>query len=169
VRTPDDRCADVPQAGDHAGGLRIVQKHDVVGADARRQQLCVGGAATLVDGALGIAQRTAVARVAVQAVVQALGQREELRVARHHHPACVETGATHVTDQRAQHLGDAAASSRVDVPERPLIQQLAAARDRALEPCQALGRKHLAEPIGIRNRSGSSSVTGTSSKGMPRV
>ena len=66
----------------------------------------------LVDGALGLAQRPAVARRPVQAVVQALGEAEELGVAVDDHPAGVDAGAAHVADQRAQHLGDAAAVTR---------------------------------------------------------
>ena len=81
MRAPDDGHALLDQRPDHARGLGIVQEDDVARAYALRQQVGVLGGDALVDGALGVAQRPAVARVAVQAIVQALGDAEELGVA----------------------------------------------------------------------------------------
>ena len=153
MRAPDDGHALLDQRRDHAGGLRIVQEDDVARPYALRQQLGVLGGDALVDGALGLAQRPAVARVAVQAVVQALGDAEELGVAADGDPSRVDADAAHVADQRAQHLGDAAAvSGGVHVPERPPVQQLAPAGHRVLELRQALGREDVAEALGIERR-----------------
>ena len=66
--------------GQHAGGLRVVEDHDVARPDHLRSSAArVGRAPALVDGALRLAQRPAVAGDAVEAVVQALGDAEELR------------------------------------------------------------------------------------------
>ena len=151
VRAPDDRHPRLEQPRDHAGRLRIVQQHDVRGANALGHQLGVGGAAALVDGALGLAQRSAVAIVSVQPVVQALCDAEELGVALDHDPARIDPTAARVADQRAQHLGDAAAvGGRVDVPERPRLEQLAPAGQRVLEGRERVGGEHGAQTLGVQ-------------------
>ena len=123
------------------------------GRYALRQQVGVLGGDALVDGALGLAQRPAVAGVAVQAVVQALGDAEELGVAADGDPSRVDADAAHVADERAQHLGDAAAmSGGVHVPERPPVQQLTPAGHRVLELRQAVGGKDVAEARRIERR-----------------
>ena len=73
-------------------------------------------------------------------------------------PAGVDPGAAHVADQRAQHLGDAAAAGgRVDVPERASCQQLAPAIDRQPEALE----RFLAA-ITSSKRSGASVASSTS-------
>ena len=154
MRAPDDRHAHVdaaarpcPRSAGRAGGRRRRRSTRWASSSA----LLRGDA--LVGGALGVAERPAVAGEAVQAVVQALGDVEELRVARDRHPARVEAGAAHVADQRPQHLRHAAAvRGGVDVPEGPPFQQLAPARDRMLEIRQALGREDVAEALGVERR-----------------
>ena len=85
---------------------------------------------------------------AVEAVVQSLRDAEELGVALHDDPAHVQPRAADVADQRAQHLGHATAEGgRVDGPQRAVAEQLAAARDRALEAGEALGREHAGEAL----------------------
>ena len=127
-----------------------MQQHDVAGAHALREQVGMLGGDGLVDGALGVAQRAAVAGEAVQAVVQALGDAEEVLVAADGHPARVDLHAARVADQGAQHLGHpAAVRSGVDVPEDAIRQQLASARDRVLELRQALRREDVAEALGV--------------------
>ena len=151
VCAPDDRHPGLEQSRDHAGRLRIVQQHDVRGADAPRQQLGVGGAGALIGGALGLGQRAAVAVVSVEPVVQALRDAEELAVALDHYPACVTPTACRVADQRAQHLGDAAAvGGRVDVPERPRVEQLAPPGERVFEGRKRLGSEHAAQALGVQ-------------------
>ena len=151
VRSPDHRRTRVEQPRDHAGRLRIVQQHDVRGANALRQQLGVRGACALVGGALGLAQPAAVALVSVQPVVQALGDAEELTVARRSPPSARRPTAARVADQRAQHLGDAAAvGGRVDVPQRPRLEQLAPAGERVFEGRERVGREHTAQALGVQ-------------------
>ena len=105
------------------------------------------GAAALVDRALGSPERPP-SSGAVEAVVEALGDAEEVGVAVDHDPARVEPGAADVADQRAQHLGDAAAvRGRVDGPERPAGEQFPAARDGVLEARQPVRREHAAEAL----------------------
>jgi hypothetical protein len=123
-----------------------VQQHDVRRRHARGELLARGGGDPLVDAALGLAERPAVARVAVQPVVNALGEVEEVRLAVHHDPAGVDSGALRVADQRAQHLGDAAAEcGRVDVPEDTTAQQLVPAGERLTECIHPVGGEDLAE------------------------
>ena len=132
-----------------------MQEHDIGRRHALGEQLGVLGGDALVGGTLGIAQRPAVAAVAVQAVVQALGDVEELRVAADRHPAPVDADTAHVADQRAQHLGDPAAMrGGVDVPEGPPFEQLAPACHRVLEVRQALGCEDLPEALGVKRRDG---------------
>ena len=153
VRAPDDGHARLDQRRDHAGGLGVVQQHDVAGPHALREQVGVLGRDGLVDGPLGVAQRAAVAGEAVQAVVQALGDAEEVLVAADRHPARVDLHAARVADQRAQHLGDpATVRGGVDVPEDAIGQQLAPVRDRLLELRQALRREDVTEALGIQRR-----------------
>ena len=118
-------------------------------------------ATALVGGPLRLAQRTAVAVVSVESVVQALGDAEELGIAPDHQPSRIAPAAARVADQRTQHLRDAAAlGGRVDVPERSRVQQLAPAREGVLERRECLGCEQR------RKRSGSSGGTATSSRPM---
>ena len=140
-------------AGSMPGGLGVVEDHDVAGPHRLGERLRVGLAAALVGGALRVAQRPAVAREAVEPVVQALGDAEELGIALGDDPAAVEPGAAHVADQRAQHLGDAAAErGRVDVPDRAGAEQRVRGRDGLLELREALAGQHLGEPLRAQRR-----------------
>ena len=73
---------------------------------ARRARELLGGAASvsLVDRALGVPERPPSPARAVEAVVDALGDREELRVALDHDPAGVDARAPRVGEQRLQQL-----------------------------------------------------------------
>jgi hypothetical protein len=74
-------------------------------------------------------------------------------VAGHDEPAGVDAGPARVADQRAQHLRDAAAARRrVHVPERPAVEQLTPAFDRALEAGDGVTADHLAEPLRRQRR-----------------
>ena len=155
VRAPDDRHPCLEQPRDHAGRLRIVQQHDVRGTNALRHQLDVVLAAALVGGTLGLAQRTSIACVSVQPVVQALGYAEELGVACDRYPARITPAAARVSDQRAQHLGDAATlGGRVDVPERPRLEQLAPAAERVLEARERVGSEHVSQALRVERSDG---------------
>ena len=84
----------------------------------------VRGEHQLVAGPLGVAERTAVAGVAVQQVVQPLGDGEELGVAVEHEPPVLDVRPRAVGEQRLQHLGDApAVRGGVDVPDRAIAER----------------------------------------------
>ena len=67
---------------------------------------------------------SAVPRCPVKAVVQTLGDGEELRISLNHHPAGIDPSVVGVADKEVQHLGDASAGSRgVHVPESPTMHR----------------------------------------------
>ena len=118
----------------HAGRLRVVEVDDVTGLDQLGKGLGVLPADLEVLGMLGLAQRRADAVGAVQAVVEALGDPEELGVAADDHPAHVGAGSARVGEQRVQQLGDAAADlGRVEMPDDTAVEQLTGFRDRRLD------------------------------------
>ena len=81
VAAPDDPRAGVAHGVDQPGRLRVMEDDDVL----RRDELCelagVVGERVFVDLVFGLPERTPVAVEPVQAVVDALGQREELGTA----------------------------------------------------------------------------------------
>jgi hypothetical protein len=126
VAAPDDPVAGFLHRRDQGGGLRVVEVDDVArprtghdAARARRERL-------LVEAPLALAERPAVAGVAVQVVVEALRDEEELAVLAQDRPARVDADAADVGQQSAQHLRDPApARGRVDVPDRPSLEEQA--------------------------------------------
>jgi hypothetical protein len=65
----------------------------------------------------------------------------------------VDSGAAHVPDQRAEHLGHPAAPRRrVHAPDHPIGEQLAPARDRVGEPRDARTVQHAVEAPQIERR-----------------
>ena len=154
MRAPDHRHTGVDQRPDHPGRLRIVQQHHVAFGDAPYELRGTARGVALVDRPLGLAQRRPVVG-SVQVVVQVLGDAEEAGVAADDDPARVQSRAADVADQRSQHLGDAAAARRrVHRPQRVVGQQLLPARDRLLEPREAVGRQHVVEPAGRQRGDG---------------
>ena len=152
VRAPDHRHARRDQPRDHPRGLRVVQQHDVGAGEPGSEQLGLGRAAALIDRSLPLAQLTAVVG-AVQAIVEPLGDAEEVVVAADHRPASVDAGAADVSDQRPQHLRHPAAlRRRVHGPQRASVQQLTTSRERALELRERLGREHLPKALGSQRR-----------------
>ena len=118
MATPDDRHAQRAHVRDQPGRLRVVQHDDVVGPQQRRELIPVGRQRCLVEGALLGPERSAVARYAVQPVVDALADREERSVSTDHQPTSVDTRPAGIGEQRDQHLRHpAAARRRVDVPD----------------------------------------------------
>ncbi len=107
---------------------------DVAGLDQLCERLGVLAADLEVLGVLGLAQGRPDAVGAVQAVVDALGDPEELGVAADDHPAHVGAGSARVGEQRVQQLGDTAADlGRVEVPDDAAVEQLARIGDRLLD------------------------------------
>jgi hypothetical protein len=96
----------------------------------------VGGLeqARLIQLVLGAPQRPSIAFGVVQAVVDSLGESEELRVPGNRQPAKVDAGSAAVCEQGVEHLGDAAAARRrVDVPHHPAAEHLLGGRRRLLD------------------------------------
>ena len=84
-------------------------------------------------GVLGGTERPIIAPVPVQAVVQALRDGEELRLAVEHEPPVLDARSSPVRQQGLEHLGDAATvGRRVHVPDRAVPERRACSR-RCLE------------------------------------
>ena len=98
-------------------GLRVVQQHHITGPDPGDQLHRVRGQHLRVVIGLRRAERAA-GQVAVDLVVQPLGDREEPGVAGDHQPADRDVQILDVPDQYLQHLGDPATGrGRVDIPD----------------------------------------------------
>ena len=139
VAAPDHARAGALERADEPGGLRVVQDHDVVVVHQLGERAGVLLERALVDLARRLAEVAAVALEAVQLVVEALGDLEELRVAVEHRPAGVDAGALRVAEQREQQLDHAAAArGRVDVPDRARAEQLARGADAVRELLERL-------------------------------
>ena len=125
----------------------------VAGPDLPAQRFGARAQRLLVDPTrLGV-QRSAVTRRPVQAVVYPLGHLEEPGVPRDDDPARVEAGTDPVADQRAQHLGDAAAvRRRVDVPDRHAVQEAAQPGEASPELLVAWAVQDLLEPLRLQAR-----------------
>ena len=81
----------------------------------------VRGEDTFERGVLGGTERPAVPRIPVQAVVQALRDGEEVRLAIEHEPAVLDARSSPVREQGLEHLGDAATvGRRVHMPDRAI-------------------------------------------------
>ena len=97
---------------------------------------------------LGGTERTAVARVAVQAVVQALRDGEELRLAVEHEPPVLDARSPPVREQGLEHLGDAATvGRRVHVPDRAVPERRPCSRRCLEHALGAFGRQDAREQL----------------------
>ena len=117
MAAPDNHHALLLESGHQPGGLGVVQDDDVAGlhpllqlSQCLFQRLPVGVLCRLI-------QLPSVAGLAVEQVMDAFGDLEELVVALDHHPAGVDAGTGQVAEQEVQHLGDPTALlGRVDLP-----------------------------------------------------
>ena len=154
VAAPDDRRTVRHERRGHARRLRVVQEHGVAGAHLGQQRLRVRRERVAVDARRRLVQRRAVARGPVQRVMEALGEAEEVGVPLDHGPARVDALAPRVGQQRAQHLGHAAAlGGRVHVPDGAPVEQLAAA-----------GQRGAGAPEGVRLDDPAEAVEGVRAK-----
>jgi hypothetical protein len=97
-----------------------MEQHDIAGTDLPEQLVRVGAQDLAVMAGVSAAQRPGAVGLAVNLVVQPLGDREEVRVAADHHPADRDVQARDVPHEHLQHLSDPAADrGRVDVPDGP--------------------------------------------------
>ena len=100
-----------------------MQQHDIARAHLPEQVVRIRGEDLLVVAGVGLAQGPGAVGLAVNLVVQPLGDREEVRVAADHHPADRDVQARDVPQEHLQHLSDPAADcGRIDVPDGPLAE-----------------------------------------------
>ncbi len=146
VTAPDHRRPRLAHRSRQTGGLRIVEDHDVPRMHELDQLGGVGGQGLVVDLVLGGAQRTTVACETVQAVVNALGDHEELGTAGDHRPSGVDAGAPGIAEQRPQHLDDAAAlCGRVHVPDDLTVKITSTVGDQIAQRLELADREHRLE------------------------
>ena len=99
-----------------------MQQHDVARTHLPEQLVGIRGEDLPVVAGVGAVQRPA-GGLAVDLVVQPLGDREKLRVAANHDPANRDVQTRDVPHEHLQHLRDPAADrGRIDVPDGPLAQ-----------------------------------------------
>jgi hypothetical protein len=83
--------------------------------------------------------------------MDALGDREEVRIALDHQPARVDAGAADIGEQRLQHLGDTAAGRRrIDVEHRAALERLLGRGGDLLEARHARRADQRLEPRRIK-------------------
>ena len=149
MATPDHLRARALERADQPGGLRVVEQDDVVVVDQVDELARVLLQRVLVGLARLVVERAAVAREAMELVVDPLRDLEELRVALDHRPASVDAGALRIADQREQELDDASAlGGRADVPDRATVQQFARTADPGGQLLERLGLEHGLEALG---------------------
>jgi hypothetical protein len=123
VAAPYHPGARLRQRGGQRGGLRVVQQYDIAGLNPGDQFHRIRGHHPRVVIGLSRAEGTA-AGIAMDLVVQALGDREKLGVPGDHQPADRDVQILDVPDQDLQHLGDpATCRGRADVPDGVPAQQ----------------------------------------------
>jgi len=148
VAAPDDGAPGLDQVGDQTCRLRIVQEGDVVLARLSEHAGSVFLADPFEWGALGEAEPTAVADLAVHVVVEALGQREEVRRAGDRQPAHVDADAARQADPGPEHLRHSPArGGGVDVPYLAAVEQLGGASQAGFEALARLLVDHAEQPL----------------------
>jgi hypothetical protein len=104
-----------------------------------------------VAGSCRLVQLAPVAGLAVEQVMDAFGDLEELLVALDDHPAGVDARASQVAKQEVQHLGDPTALlGRVDLPQPPTGEPLGRPRQPAQQAAAVLRVKHGLEPSRVK-------------------
>jgi hypothetical protein len=131
-----------------SSSLRIVEQDYITRPDRRNQVLGVLCGHGSVDACFFISQLAAVSGRAVHEVVYSLRDPEELRCAGDRHPAHVDTRATRVGKEEAQHLGHAATSrGGVDIPDHPVVQDLSRFGERLFELPPFLLVQHVSQAL----------------------
>src|SRR4029077_10552105 len=106
VAAPDDPRSGCLHGRCETRGLGIVKEDDVPSLKERREVTRARGERSLVEVALLGAECAIVAAMAMQVVVEALCQFEVFGPLAQDDPTGVDTGASHVGEQGAQHLRD---------------------------------------------------------------
>jgi hypothetical protein len=139
------------EGGHQPGGLGVVQDDDVARLDPLLQ-LCEGLLQRLPVGVLcRLVQLAPVAGLAMEQVMEAFGNREELLVALDHHPAGIDAGPSQVAEQEVEHLGDPAALlGGVDLPQPPAAQPLGRHLQATQEAATVVRVEHGLEPSRVQ-------------------
>ena len=125
-----------------------MKHHDVARRDATPQLGEVGRQDLLVVATLRAGQRSAVAPLPVQHVVQPLGDREELRIGVQHQPSVLDARAPPVGEQGLQHLRHpTTVGGGVDVPHGATPEPGTRALGVSRQPCPPLCRQHGRQPV----------------------
>ena len=123
----------------HPRRLGIVQDHYIPRVGVVDHTSRGHGGDLLIVVRLRGTERTAIACCSVQAIVDPLGDGEEVGITSHDEPVDVEAGIEGVADEHLQHLGDAAPSGRrIDVPHRPPTEIPTRSLSRTHEPLVAI-------------------------------
>ncbi len=134
-------------------GLGIVQQDDVARSDQRQQLVGVGAQDLLVVTPFVASERAAVAGRAMEVVVDALRDLEEVRIALDDDPLGVDARTAGVRQERAEHLGDPATGrGRVDVQHDASGQLLASSLCCRLESFGAVRSDQREQPVGGERR-----------------
>jgi hypothetical protein len=150
MRAPHDPGARRRERRAEPGRLRIVNERDVAGPDEREDVVGVAPHDALVAAVLGCPELAAVAGRAVEPVMDAFGDGEELGIPLDDEPAGVDPGPAHVGEQGLQHLRDPAAGRcRVDVVHRSSGERLLSGVGDLLEASHALRADERFEPGGV--------------------
>ena len=145
-------CPGHRPAVDEAGGLRIMQQHDVTRPDQLAQAGLVVFKRARIVLVLGGAEVVARERSAVQRVVKPLGDREERRIGVEHQPPSVDPRAASVSEQRLQHLRDATTvGSGIDIPHDPPGQMGTSPSGGRHEPLRPIPGQQRAEHLQRRS------------------
>jgi len=92
-----------------------------------------------------------VAGLAVEQVMDAFGDLEELLVALEHHPSGIDAGPGLVAEQKVEHLGDAAALlGGVDLPQPPAGKPLGRHLQATQEAATVVWVEHGLEPSRVQ-------------------
>ena len=128
VASPDHRRASPLQRHRHGRGLGVVQHHHVSRGQQGRQRPGVAEGGPVEHRQLPGPEHAAIAWLAVQMVMKALGHLEEPGRTAEHHPPDVDPRAFPVRQQRTKQLRNSTTQSgRVHHPHRPSAQQLTGA------------------------------------------
>ena len=109
VAPPDDLDARLLQRRDETGRLRIVKVGHIALLHEAPEGVGVGNQRPLVHAPLLSPEAATVARIAMEMVVEALGDREEVRALPQNDPPRVDPHPAHVGQHRVEQLGDTAA------------------------------------------------------------
>ena len=153
VADPDHVRTSGDELGRESDRLWVVQHDDVAPLHEGLDRPSFALQRRVVDGALLRPERAAVTRAAVQAVVDALRDLEERRVALDHHPSRVDPGRHHVSEQGVQQLGHAAAlGGGVHVPPRAALEAGGGIGERPAIAEQVVVLDQLGEAVGVLRR-----------------